>query len=196
MGRQDFETETLIAHSLCGDGFDASEDGTGRGTPLVPIAIQGAATRENESSGPDGVGVRTDGIAYTLEARSEVQSIAFNLRGREGGAMPECDELASIRAASGGSSRSYVAGPLGAGDGNRGWRNDLDQGAFIPIQGMAVRRLTPEECEALQGFPRGYTKISDKTADGPRYKALGNSFAVPVVQWIGRRIMQAEELTK
>jgi DNA (cytosine-5)-methyltransferase 1 len=51
----------------------------------------------------------------------------------------------------------------------------------------------PEEAEALQGFPRGYTKISDKTADGPRYKALGNSMAVPCMAWIGRRIMQAEE---
>jgi len=63
--------------------------------------------------------------------------------------------------------------------------NDKTQSASSPY---AVRRLTAEECEFLQGFPRGYTKINDKTADGPRYKALGNSFAVPVVRWIGRRI--------
>lgn len=56
---------------------------------------------------------------------------------------------------------------------------------------MQVRRLTPVECERLQGFPDGYTDIRPKgkpTADGPRYKALGNSWAVPVVRWIGHRI--------
>lgn len=57
---------------------------------------------------------------------------------------------------------------------------------------MAVRRLVPEECEALQGFRRGYTKISEKTADGPRYKALGNSMAVPVMRWIGERIERVD----
>jgi DNA (cytosine-5)-methyltransferase 1 len=57
---------------------------------------------------------------------------------------------------------------------------------------MAVRRLTPVECERLQGFPDGYTNIpwrkKEESPDGPRYKALGNSWAVPVVRWIGRRI--------
>jgi site-specific DNA-cytosine methylase len=58
--------------------------------------------------------------------------------------------------------------------------------------GMAVRRLTPVECERLQGFPDNYTNIpwrkKDESPDGPRYKALGNSWAVPVVRWIGKRI--------
>jgi len=57
--------------------------------------------------------------------------------------------------------------------------------------GDAVRRLTPAECEALQGFPRGYTAVPYRNgiaADGPRYKALGNSMAVPVIRWIGQRI--------
>ncbi len=62
------------------------------------------------------------------------------------------------------------------------------------VQGMAVRRLTPRECERLQGFPDDYTKISDKTADGPRYKALGNSMAVPVMRWIGERIALVDKL--
>ena len=57
-------------------------------------------------------------------------------------------------------------------------------------QAMAVRRLTPEECEALQGFPRGFTNIPG-AADGPRYRALGNSMAVPVMAWIGQRISEA-----
>jgi DNA (cytosine-5)-methyltransferase 1 len=58
----------------------------------------------------------------------------------------------------------------------------------------AVRRLTPEECESLQGFSRGYTRIpwkkkpAEECPDGPRYKALGNSMAVNVMRWIGERI--------
>jgi DNA (cytosine-5)-methyltransferase 1 len=53
---------------------------------------------------------------------------------------------------------------------------------------MAVRRLTPIECERLQGFPDSYTNIKENCPDGPRYKALGNSMAVPVMKWIGQRI--------
>ena len=66
-----------------------------------------------------------------------------------------------------------------------------------PTLSMQVRRLTPTECERLQGFPDGYTDIKPKgkpTADGPRYKALGNSMAVPVMAWIGMRIQQVEDL--
>lgn len=58
-------------------------------------------------------------------------------------------------------------------------------------QAMKVRRLTPTECERLQGFPDDYTLVpyrNKPAADGPRYKALGNSWAVPVVRWIGERI--------
>jgi DNA (cytosine-5)-methyltransferase 1 len=66
-------------------------------------------------------------------------------------------------------------------------------------QHMAVRRLTPVECERLQGFPDSYTDIKSKnkpTPDGPRYKALGNSMAVPVMAWIGQRIEQVEAICK
>lgn len=62
--------------------------------------------------------------------------------------------------------------------------------------GMQVRRLTPTECEFLQGFPRNYTLIPYRgkpAADGPRYKALGNSMAVPVVRWIFERLARADE---
>jgi len=65
------------------------------------------------------------------------------------------------------------------------------------MQSMAVRRLTPVECERLQGFPDNYTDIQIKgkaTPDGPRYKALGNSMAVPVMAWIGKRIQEVENL--
>jgi DNA (cytosine-5)-methyltransferase 1 len=60
---------------------------------------------------------------------------------------------------------------------------------------MQVRRLTPVECERLQGFPDGYTNIKESCPDGPRYKALGNSMAVPVMRWIGERIQTVNELS-
>lgn len=148
MGRIDYESETLIpmtgggfdvAHTLRAGGFDASEDGSGRGTPLVAVAIQERAVSENPDNGPQGAGFRQDGAAYTLEARHHVQAVA----------LP--------------------------------W---------------AVRRLTPVECERLQGFPDNFARIpyrgkpADKCPDGPRYKAIGNSWAVNCAEWIGERIAE------
>jgi len=71
----------------------------------------------------------------------------------------------------------------------------------VVVEGMAVRRLTPVECERLQGFPDNYTMIpwrkkdATECPDGPRYKALGNSWAVPNVRWIGERIQLAVEVS-
>jgi DNA (cytosine-5)-methyltransferase 1 len=226
MGRQDIETETMIAHGLCADGFDASEDGTGRGTPMVPIAICTAHTQSN------GHGF-SDNIAHTLESTTS-QAVAFNLRGREGGSIPEPSPLASIRAAPGGSSNSYVAfsvkdygadvggiaptlrgmghdashangggqiavaAPLTASYGKQVDSSDTSNGPpNILHSGTAVRRLTPRECERLQGFPDDYTLICYRgrlAADGPRYRALGNSMAVPVMRWIGERIATVHEI--
>jgi DNA (cytosine-5)-methyltransferase 1 len=84
-----------------------------------------------------------------------------------------------------------IAGALAAETG-------MKQQTYIK-QSMAVRRLTPVECERLQGFPDSYTDIKSKnkpTPDGPRYKALGNSMAVPVMAWIGQRIEQVEAICK
>ena len=87
-----------------------------------------------------------------------------------------------------------VAQPLMAGGpvgGNQG-------GDFV--QASAVRRLTPKECERLQGFPDDYTQIpyrnkpAENCPDGPRYKAMGNSMAVPVMRWIGERISMVDAL--
>ena len=67
------------------------------------------------------------------------------------------------------------------------------------MEGMQVRRLTPRECERLQGFPDDYTLIPYRgklAADGPRYKALGNSMAVPVMRWIGTRIALVESIVR
>jgi len=75
-------------------------------------------------------------------------------------------------------------------------------GVINPADRMAVRRLTPKECERLQGFPDDHTMISwrnkpaDQCPDGPRYKALGNSMAVPCMAWIGKRIDAVERNMK
>lgn len=107
------------------------------------------------------------------------QVVAFALRGREQGAVPEVhqsgDTIGTLRAGEGGSSRDYLA---------------LEYGTRT-----VVRRLTPLEAERCMGFPDFYTEIpyqgkpASKCPDGPRFKAIGNSKAVPVVQWIGRRII-------
>lgn len=112
-----------ITHTLKAEGFDASEDGTGRGQPIVAD------------------------VAPTLRS-------------------------ANFRSHS----------------------NPLTQADSLVIA-SAVRRLTPRECERLQGFPDDYTLIpwrgkpAEECPDGPRYKAIGNSKAIPVVRWIGRRLM-------
>lgn len=65
-----------------------------------------------------------------------------------------------------------------------------------------VRRLTPKECERLQGFPDDWTKVpyrgkpANECPDDPRYKAMGNSMAVPVMRWLGERIAMVDELQK
>jgi DNA (cytosine-5)-methyltransferase 1 len=232
MGRQDFETETLIAHALSADGFDASEDGTGRGVPMIPIAICTAHTQSNGSG-------FSDDIAHTLESGS-AQAVAFNLRGREGGALPELADAASLCAATGGSSNSYIAfsskdygadadsiAPTLRGMGHNGshangggqaavaWTQELTASTDIAgtlqrggeggradgvmTSQMAVRRLTPRECERLQGFPDDYTLVEYRgklASDGPRYKALGNSMAVPVMHWIGQRIAAVDVILR
>lgn len=151
----------------------------------VAFAMQAGVTRENPLSGPDGVGVQAD-HAYTLEARAEVQAVAFDLRGREGGAMPEGPHLtANIRAASGGSSRSYIAQSFKPSHYTRGKDGGLDD-VFPPLSAdadrgdqdplvlaqfasrWAVRRLTPLECERLQGFPDGYTLVPGAATAGWR----------------------------
>jgi len=121
-----------VTHTLRAEGFDASEDGTGRGQPIVTtLAIRG----------------RGDGTSNAILTPN-------------------------------------------------GGRAGIGVGAIH--YGTSVRRLTPVECERLQGFPDGYTRIAwrgkgdDQCPDGPRYRALGNSMAVPVMAWIGRRIDLAD----
>jgi DNA (cytosine-5)-methyltransferase 1 len=79
----------------------------------------------------------------------------------------------------------------------RGGEGGRMEGVMTPQ--MAVRRLTPRECERLQGFPDDYTLVEYRgklAADGPRYKALGNSMAVPVMRWIGQRIEAVDAILR
>ncbi|MAM60847.1 DNA cytosine methyltransferase [Maritimibacter sp. UBA3975] len=162
------------------------------------IAIQERAVSENPDVGPDGAGFRNDDTAYTLEARQVPQAVAF--------AQNQRDEVRTME----------VAGALSAEPG-------MKQQTYL-AHPWAVRRLTPRECERLQGFEDDFTLIPgwaarasmkdlEETArwiwsednqlngmtwedalalarhpDGPRYKALGNSMAVPVIADIGERI--------
>ncbi len=144
----------LIAHSLRGEGYDASEDGTGRGIPLIARSL---TTRE---------GSRQDPTLETL--------IPF--------------DITQI------TSRENRSNPK-PGDPS----HPLSESGYVPSIASTnmVRRLTPRECERLQGFPDDYTLIpyrGKKAADGPRYKSLGNSMAVPVMRWIGQRISQVDVL--
>ncbi len=180
MGRQDAETETLIptigggfdvAHSLRGEGFDASEDGTGRGTPLVPVHTTGA-------------GYWQEGFG-TLRGRAQDSHenlvIAFDCKASGQAGFGVGDIASTMRSM--GHSNSHQNGG----------------GHQAVMLGMHVRRLTPVECERLQGFPDNYTNVPHRgkpAADGPRYKALGNSMAVPVMHWIGRRIQAVDGLTR
>jgi DNA (cytosine-5)-methyltransferase 1 len=141
--------------------------------------------------------------------------VAMNLRGREEGVRPELDEVASMRSASGGSSRSYVAAPLEASDGHHGYSSPRGDGAdnliastlsqgSNPNSNMAgrrreddenivagevgVRRLTPRECERLQALPDDWTAFG---ADSKRYAALGDAVTATVAEWVGGRILLA-----
>lgn len=167
MGRQDYETETMIAHTLKGEGFDASEDGTGRGTPLVPVAFDCLA------GGNTGLSIgEVPGTLHGGGKSGGRLAVAFDCKGSqvqhdETGASP------TLRA------MGHAASHPNAG------------GQLAVATSWAVRRLTPRECERLQGFPDDYTLIPYRrgmSADGPRYKALGNSMAVNVMEWIGQRI--------
>lgn len=139
-------------------------------------------------------------------------------QGQAGHLLPVVGTIAahSFTGGAGGRPEGAAAGhyiPVAFGGGNtsgnieiaacltaKGQRIDFDVETFAVHNinpPAAVRRLTPRECERLQGFPDDHTLISwrgkDAVAcpDGPRYRAVGNSMAVPVMRWIGERVSQA-----
>lgn len=195
--------------------------------PAVVYALQDTTGRDKAQNGK---GWSDEGTSYTVDTTG-TQDVALSvaLRGREGGATAELgDDVAGcLRASTGGGDKPHVLAPaipvqLDAGfafaqnsrdEVRMQGRDGLISGALSAEPGMkqttywcgtdlAVRRLTPTECERLQGFPDGHTDIpwknkdTGETPDGPRYKAIGNSMAVPVMQWIGQRIGKYHEETQ
>ena len=159
---------------------------SGGGQPqcvMQPVVYDGYNQKANEDISPSvRIGRDSGDCVVTRVAACEVAdtlSVGANqTTGFCGDAVASCEVSSSLRANPG-----------------SGWRSNGTPVEGVAIQGMAVRRLTPRECERLQGFPDDYTAITYRkkpAADGPRYKALGNSMAVPVMAWIGKRIAEVE----
>lgn len=192
-----------VSHTLKGEGFDGSEDGTGRGVPVVAFGGGNTSGNIDVAACLTAKGQRIDFEVETFavhgtqdpDTNCELAHTLGRNNGQENAIVTEPFTLA-IRGRSEGSTVEVrnddtanalltpYGGRAGMGVGAIGW-------------GMQVRRLTPIECERLQGFPDNHTKISwrgkdaDECPDGPRYKAIGNSMAVPVMRWIGERIAAA-----
>ena len=133
------------------------------------IAIQGNLVGR-DTGGPHGVGASEEGAMYTL-TKADTHAVAHvHFQDSQFG----CKE--------------YDSAAIRAGR--------IPEHSMIIHPAMTVRRLTPRECERLQGFPDDYTAIpwrgKAETPDGPRYKALGNSMAVNCMEWIGERIAAQE----
>ncbi len=160
-----------VAHTLRAEGFDASEDGTGRGTPLVPVAF--AQNQRDE--------LREVAVAGALAAQPGMKQTTYLAFG--------CKDSDPARSVS-----DQVAPTLRA-MGHQASHPNAGGQVAVAFPGMSVRRLTPRECERLQGAPDDWTLVPNAQgkpmADGPRYRMLGNSFAVPVIQWIGEQIQHA-----
>ena len=151
---------TLMARDYKGIGNQDLKDG--RGLVLEPIAFPANLSGTQCAS--------AENIAPSMGAKNPTAV-----------AQPvHCVDMGGNKGLNGGGILKELSQPLGTNESHA-----------IQVS-MAVRRLTPTECERLQGFPDGYTNIPWRKAaespDGPRYKALGNSWAVPVVAWIGQRI--------
>jgi site-specific DNA-cytosine methylase len=178
-----------------------------RNVVAEPIAIQDTTSREKAQNGR---GWSEDGTSYTLDAAAtQGVAIAFANRTRDGVKVPEVmpDGITPALTNPGNGGRAdainVVAPTLtSANDPSRSPQSSEITQQVTAVHGacMAVRRLTPRECERLQGFQDDHTLIpwrgkpAAECPDGPRYKALGNSMAVPCMAWIGRRIAAQEML--
>lgn len=203
MGRIDAESETLIptiggafdvAHTLRGEGYDASYTGTGGGTPLVPVAYRtsgdGNVYKEGNVTAP-----------MTTATDQNAQVLVFDLNqitSKANRSHPRPSVHHTLPAAS--CPPHLAFGVDGAAHTIRARASKADKPdstTYVADQ-WAVRRLMPSECERLQGFPDGFTDVPYRkrnwTPDGPRYKALGNSMAVNVMTWLGERIAKVDAI--
>ena len=196
----DAETETLIAtvsgegnaHALRGEGFDASEDGSGRGTPIIAFGSKDHGADAMDNVSPT---LRAGGHSDSHANAGVPPAVAFAENSRAELRIVNGDGQVSSQLTTGG-------GKPGQGVGCR------DDGAAFTLEARsttqavatswAVRRLMPVECERLQGFPDGFTNVpwrgKNHSPDGRRYKALGNSMAVNVMRWLGDRIELVDQI--
>lgn len=208
----------IVAHTLRASGFDASKDGTGRGTPMVveSVALRGRDGGATAELGGDqahalrssqGGGDKAHILAYRKSARVNADpnspetwvddGIANTLNSFDVGDVRTTHAIVGISENQRGEVRETdYSRQLTSGGGKPG------QGYGAVRIESSVRRLTPTECERLQGFPDGWTCLEDwgagaydslacRCPDGPRYAALGNAVTVNVAHWIGRRMMLA-----
>jgi len=182
------------------DGLGITEEGTGPlqrcNTPAVAFDTTQVTSPKNYSNPKPGdpchplaAGAHVPAVAFTQNARDEVRHV--NGDGQIVGAlsaesgMHQTNYIA-FKESQSGCRESDVHATIDANKGSR-----RQEGVFGAMQ---VRRLTPKECEYLQGFPADHTNVTYRNkpaADGPRYRALGNSMAVPCMVWLGHRIHQA-----
>lgn len=168
--REDSDT-SIVAHALTAEGHDASEDGTGRGTPLViaPFDLAQITSRENGSRVEEGL------PAPTLHSGGGAHiALSVALRGREGGTAAELgdDVSTALRTGGGGGDK-----PHALAEGDRGV--------------LAVRRLTPLECCRLQDLPDDWLDLDPPLSDSAKYRLLGNAVCAAVSTWLGKRLMAA-----
>ncbi len=177
--------------------------------PTVMVAQPAVAFHENQKGKvtlSDTAGSLTGGGGKPGQGYPAVmQPIAFkpgqSAAARSLGA--QVNIACTLEGGGGGNNKQAIAQPLAptitaSNDPSRSPQSSevTQQVAAVHSALMQVRRLTPVECERLQGFPDGYTDIRPRgkdTPDGPRYKALGNSMAVPVMRWIGERIAKVDQ---
>ena len=215
-------------HSLRVEGFDASEDGTGRGTPLVPevsgplgaqsggfrttdLDTSGAFIPERARSGTaHGTRIDTESETFVVNAREDPvtasgKSLPLGAKdtGHAIGFIPKnsAKTRSMGEALEPAPTLDSTPAAVACADTKRVGTNQTTGGPTeVCAQHMQVRRLTPTECERLQGFPDNFTRIAwrgkapEDCPDGPRYKALGNSMAVSVMAWIGKRIEEVDAL--
>jgi DNA (cytosine-5)-methyltransferase 1 len=201
-GQQAAYSGHIVTHPLTAR-HDSSPDGTGRGVPIVPVAFD---SKRNPNPGEVSPALRAMGHDASHANAGGQVAVAYQCHGGNVGPM------GTLRTGSGNvtsgvpftfqprvgrSGRgmpSDVVPALAGGSAGTGATSDMRP---CVVARYAVRRLTPRECERLQGFPDDYTLVPFRgkpAKDGPRYRALGNSMAVPVMAWIGRRIEMCESV--
>lgn len=205
-----------IAHTLTAEGHDATEDGTGRGTPIVTAFSedQRAEVIESDVTRSLSAGGGKPGQGYpAIFSVTPASDQGADLNAVEVDTAPALTATAEAQSTDRGvrivsenpivfSSKDYGAD---AGDLSPTLRamnfdgSHMNGGGQVAVAAETfVRRLSPTECERLQGFPDGWTATSNRAVqkDAPRYRQLGNAVAVPVFTWTARRLVAADLLSQ